>query len=140
MTSTTMTNTVSRHIEATIANGVLSTAYTSLGEFSGNLIPSVMAVSCDVAGGLSTLALHVLRKDATALDGSDVSTPIATFAVSAGVADFQIPASVLTQLKEFIVAADRVQEGTQVQLALKGNADTTAEVTVSAVLGFIDRV
>lgn len=140
MTSTTMTNTVSRHIEETIATGVVATAYTSLGLFSGNLVPSVMSVSCDVAGGLSTLGLYVLRKDATALDGSDVATPIATFAVSAGVADFQIPASVLTQLKEFIAEDDRVQEGTQVQLALKGDATTTADVTVSAVLGFIDRV
>lgn len=140
MTSTTTTNAVTRHVEAVIPTGTANTVLTNLGTFSGNLIPSVMAVSCDVAGGLATLDLKVIRTGAEGITSGDVLTSVAQFAVSAGVSDFQIPASVLTQIKEFIAEDDRVQYGTEVDLVLEADATTTAEVTVSAVLGFIDRV
>ena len=140
MASTQTTNTVSRHVKETIASGTAITAPLVLGTFSGNLIPNHMAITCDVAGGLATLDLKVRRTGETAAVAGDDDTSIAQFAVSAGAADFQMSADVMKQLLEFIAEDDRVQYGTEIDLVLVADAATTADVTVNAALGFIDRV
>lgn len=135
-----MTNVIARNTQATIATGTTAAQPVSLGTFSGNLVPSLLAIKCSVAGGINTLGLSVFRVGADTPDAGTATNAIAEFAVAAGDTLIELPEDVLKQLNEYILEGDRVQYGEEVELKLTVGANATADIDVTASLQFIDRV